>query len=340
MSQPPASESQAAADIAVDRPDIQISVRAVFGLDTPLTVPAFSRAAAQVPDIDPNYRFHPETTLALLMGFAHNRRVLLRGMHGSGKSSHIEQVAARLRWPLVRINLDGHISRVDLLGRDAIVVREGRQITEFQPGMLSRAITRPCALVFDEYDAGRPDVMFVIQRLLEADGRLTLLEDNRIITPHPCFRLFATMNTRGLGDVEGLYHGTQALNQAQLDRWQLMACLDYLSEADETELVLQHLGATARSLGAERIVAMVRLAGLTRAGFIQGDLATLMTVRTVISWAENTALIGDLALAFRLSFMNRCDEAEQMIVAEYFQRCFARSPLDESPDVGSADSAN
>lgn len=306
---------------APDQPDRKVSVRAEFGIDTDLEVPAFSTPGEHVPEVDPAYRFDPEVTLAILAGFRRNRRVMLQGLHGTGKSTHIEQVAARLNWPCVRVNLDGHVSRLDLVGRDAIVVRDGQQVTEFQEGVLPWALQRPVALVFDEYDAGRPDVMFVIQRILERDGRFTLLDQSRVIHPHPCFRLFATANTVGLGNLNGLYHGTQALNHAQLDRWNIVASLDYLSPEEEAAIVLAQVPAMANARRGW-VQAMVALAGLTREGFAAGDLSTLMSPRTVISWAENCELFDDPRTAFRLSFLNKCDEAERAIVAEYYQRCF------------------
>ncbi|WP_198320947.1 AAA family ATPase [Azohydromonas aeria] len=304
------------------RPELLLPVRDLFGIDSPLRVPAFAERDEHVPDIDPAFRFDPDVTLALLAGFAHNRRVLVQGLHGTGKSSHIEQVAARLGWPCVRVNLDGHVSRLDLVGRDAIVLREGRQVTEFQEGIVPWALQRPVALVFDEYDAGRPDVMFVIQRLLERDGAFTLLDQNRVLRPHPCFRLFATANTLGLGNLNGLYHGTQLLNHAQVDRWNIVATLDYLAPRAEAEIVRARVPALDDAAGRELVERMVAVAGLTRRGFAAGDLGVLMSPRTVISWAENLAIFGDAALAFRLSFLNKCEPAERPVVAEYFQRCF------------------
>ena len=308
---------------AVDCPDETMVARDVFGIDSDMVVPAFGLCTEHVPRLDPAYRFDRETTLAILAGFAHNRRVMVQGFHGTGKSTHIEQVAARLNWPCIRINLDSHISRIDLIGKDAIVLRDGQQVTEFREGILPWALQHPCALVFDEYDAGRPDVMFVIQRVLEADGRLTLLDQNRVITPHPAFRLFATANTVGLGDTTGLYHGTQQINQGQMDRWNIVATLNYLPHAEETAIVMAKLGVAASDREQRRrIEAMVSLADLTRAGFIAGDLSTVMSPRTVLTWAENTRIFGDLGFAFRLTFFNKCDEAERPIVAEYYQRCF------------------
>ena len=298
-----------------------VGVRETFGIDSPLRVPAFVERDAHVPEVDPVYRFQPEPTLALLAGFAHNRRVLLQGLHGSGKSSHVEQVAARLNGPCIRINLDGHLSRLDLVGRDVVTLREGRQVTEFQEGMLPWALQRPVALVFDEYDAGRPEVMFVIQRLLERDGRFTLLDQNRVLTPHPGFRLFATANTVGLGNLNGLYHGAQRLNQAQIDRWNIVATLDYLPAEEEMAIVAARVPAMAAQPALLR--AMVALAELTRRAFAAGDLSLLMSPRTLISWAENLQLFGDLVLAFRLSFLNKCDEAERPVVEELYQRAFA-----------------
>lgn len=310
------------------RPDRLVGVRETFGIDSALQVPAFSTRDEHVPDIDEAYRFNPEVTLALLAGFTRNRRVLLQGLHGTGKSTHVEQVAARLNWPCVRVNLDGHISRLDLIGKDAVVLRDGRQVTEFQEGIVPWALQRPVALIFDEYDAGRPDVMFVIQRILERDGSLTLLDQNRVIRPHPSFRLFATANTLGLGNLNGLYHGAQRLNHAQIDRWNIVATLNYLPHDEEVAIVLARVPGQADERGRERVRAMVELADLTRKGFAAGDLSTLMSPRTVISWAENLEIFHDLALAFRLSFLNKCDEAERPVVAEYYQRCFsAELPL-------------
>ncbi|MBL8353090.1 MAG: AAA family ATPase [Burkholderiaceae bacterium] len=305
-------------------PDLQLPVRELFGIDSALTVPAFAERDEHVPDVDPAYRFVPDVTLALLAGFAHNRRVLVQGLHGTGKSTHIEQVAARLNWPCVRVNLDGHISRLDLVGRDAVVLREGRQVTEFQEGIVPWSLQRPVALIFDEYDAGRPDVMFVIQRILERDGRFTLLDQNRVIHPHPAFRLFATANTLGLGNPSGMYQGAQRLNHAQIDRWNIVATLNYLPADEEVAIVMARVPHKATARGRTLVERMVALAALTRQGFAAGDLSTLMSPRTVISWAENCEIFGDPAVAFRLAFLNKCDEAERAIVAEYFQRCFDR----------------
>ncbi|TLU72788.1 cobaltochelatase subunit CobS [Lichenicoccus roseus] len=304
-------------------PDIRLSARDTFGIESDIDVPAFSRRTEHVPEIDTAYRFDRETTLAILAGFAFNRRVMIQGYHGTGKSSHIEQVAARLNWPCIRINLDSHISRIDLVGKDAIVLKDGKQITEFREGLLPWALQHACALTFDEYDAGRPDVMFVIQRVLEVEGRLTLLDQNRVIRPHPAFRLFATANTVGLGDTTGLYHGTQQINQGQMDRWNIVTTLNYLPHAQETAIVLSKMGWDGRN-GAikRRVESMVALADLTRAGFINGDISTVMSPRTVITWAENAQIFDDLGFAFRLTFLNKCDEAERPTVAEYYQRCF------------------
>jgi cobaltochelatase CobS len=311
-------------DFITLQPDRQVSVRDAFGIDSPMTVPAFSQRTEHVPDVDDAYRFNADVTLALLAGFARDRRVLVQGLHGTGKSSHVEQVAARLNWPCVRVNLDGHVSRLDLVGRDAVVLREGQQVTEFQEGILPWALQRPVALVFDEYDAGRPDVMFVIQRLLERDGRFTLMDQNRVLRPHPAFRLFATANTVGLGNLNGLYHGAQRLNHAQIDRWNIVAALNYLPAAEEAAIVTARVPAFADEKGQALVRQMVALAALTRKGFEAGDLSTLMSPRTVITWAENVELFGDVAQALRLSFVNKCDAAEQPVVAEYFQRCFDR----------------
>jgi cobaltochelatase CobS len=285
-----------------------------------MKVPAFSVADERVPDFDDTYVFDPDTTLAILAGFAFNRRVMVQGYHGTGKSTHIEQVAARLNWPCIRINLDAHISRIDLIGRDAIVLRDGLQVTEFREGLLPWALQTPTALVFDEYDAGRPDVMFVIQRVLETEGKLTLLDQNRVIRPNPWFRLFATANTVGLGDTSGLYHGTQAINQGQMDRWNIVVGLNYLAGAVETEIVHKKVPEVA----AKTISDMVKVADLTRQGFVGGDISTVMSPRTVITWAQNAAIFKDVGFAFRLSFLNKCDETERMLVAEYYQRVFGQ----------------
>ena len=317
------------ADLNTIRPDRMISVRDVFGIDTDLQVPAFSEGEDHVPEVDPVYRFNPDVTLALLAGFSRDRRVMVQGLHGTGKSSHIEQVAARLNWPCVRINLDGHISRLDLVGKDAVVLRDGQQVTEFQEGIVPWALQRPVALIFDEYDAGRPDVMFVIQRILERDGQFTLMDQNRVLRPHPFFRLFATANTVGLGNLNGLYHGAQRLNHAQIDRWNIVASLNYLPADEEVAIVQARVPSLADAAGTALVQQMVAVADLTRKGFAAGDLSTLMSPRTVITWAENIEIFKDPALAFRLSFVNKCDEAERPVVAEYFQRCFDRE-LDES----------
>ena len=309
-------------DLNIEPASRLVPARELFGIDSTLRVPVLLKRDEQVPEIDPAYCFNPEVTLAILAGFTRNRRVLLQGLHGSGKSTHIEQVAARLNWPCVRVNLDGHISRLDLIGKDAIVLRDGKQITEFQEGILPWSLRRPMALIFDEYDAGRPDVMFVIQRILERDGKLNLLEQNQLIHPHPYFRLFATANTVGLGNLNGLYNGTQVLNQAQLDRWNIVASLNYLPQAEEVAIVAARVPQLAARHGQRLLESMVALADLTRQGFAAGDLSTLMSPRCVISWAENLEIFGDLAQAFRLSFLNKCDEAERPLVAEYYQRCF------------------
>lgn len=302
-------------------PDTTVSVEDVFGFASKLTVPAFSQSNEYVPELDPTYKFDPQTTRAILAGFAHNRRVMVQGYHGTGKSTHIEQVAARLNWPLVRVNLDSHVSRIDLVGKDAIVLKDGKQITEFREGILPWALQRNVALVFDEYDAGRPDVMFVIQRVLEASGRLTLLDQNKVIKPHPAFRLFATTNTIGLGDTTGLYHGTQQINQGQMDRWSLVTTLNYLDHDVETDIVAAKLGETDPAKRAE-LGKMVRVADMTRNAFMNGDISTVMSPRTVITWAQNADIFEDVGLAFRLTFLNKCDELERPTVAEFYQRCF------------------
>jgi cobaltochelatase CobS len=310
-------------------PDIKVSVRQTFGIDSDFEVPAFSQPEEHVPQVDEAYRFDRNTTLAILAGFSHNRRVLVQGYHGTGKSTHIEQIAARLNWPCVRVNLDSHISRIDLVGKDAIVLRDGQQVTEFREGILPWAYQNPTALVFDEYDAGRPDVMFVIQRVLEAEGRLTLLDQSRVLHPHPAFRLFATANTVGLGDTTGLYHGTQQINQGQMDRWSIVTTLNYLGHDAEVEIVIAKVPSYDNETGRNSVSAMVALAELTRSGFINGDVSTVMSPRTVITWAENALLFEDIGFAFRLSYLNKCDEIERPIVAEYYQRCFG-SELKES----------
>jgi cobaltochelatase CobS len=299
-------------------PDTFVSAKATFGLTEDLKVPAFSTATDHVPAIDPDYVFDPATTRAILAGFMYNRRVLVQGYHGTGKSTHIEQVAARLNWPCVRINLDSHISRIDLIGKDAITLQDGKQVTEFREGILPWALQRPVALVFDEYDAGRPDVMFVIQRVLEAEGRLTLLDQNKVIKPHPSFRLFGTANTIGLGDATGLYHGAQQINQAQMDRWSLVTQLNYLSAEVEGRIVV----AKARGIDPKVAAQMVQVADLSRNAFMNGDISTVMSPRTVITWAENALIFGDVATAFRLTFLNKCDELERPSIAEFYQRAF------------------
>jgi cobaltochelatase CobS len=313
-----AADTERHAPTRMAAPDTFVDAREMFGVDIDMKVPAFSVADERVPDLDPTYVFDPDTTLAILAGFAFNRRVMIQGYHGTGKSTHIEQVAARLNWPCIRINLDSHISRIDLVGKDAIVLRDGKQVTEFREGLLPWALQTPTALVFDEYDAGRPDVMFVIQRVLEVEGKLTLLDQNRVIRPNPFFRLFATANTVGLGDTSGLYHGTQQINQGQMDRWSVVVTLNYLPNDVETNIV------AAKSPGTDRkvIANMVKVADMTRQGFIAGDISTVMSPRTVITWAQNADIFKSVGFAFRASFLNRCDEAERGIVAEYYQRVF------------------
>lgn len=315
-------------------PDTTVNVRQVFGIDSDLTVPAFSQRTEHVPDIDEAYHFDRDTTLAILAGFAHNRRVMVQGYHGTGKSTHIEQVAARLNWPCIRVNLDSHISRIDLMGKDAIILRDGLQVTEYREGILPWALQHACALVFDEYDAGRPDVMFVIQRVLEVEGKLTLLDQNRVIRPHPAFRLFATANTVGLGDTTGLYHGTQQINQGQMDRWNIVAVLNYLSHDDETKIVLAKCPDWSGEKDRAAVSAMVRLADMTRSGFINGDVSTVMSPRTVITWAQNARIFNDIAFAFRITFLNKCDEVERATVAEYYQRCFGVELKETGVKVG------
>ena len=319
--------------------DIRISVRQVFGIDSDMEVSGFSQVSEHVPEIDEVYHFDHDTTLAILAGFSHNRRVMIQGYHGTGKSTHIEQVAARLNWPCIRVNLDGHISRIDLIGKDAIVLREGKQVTEFREGLLPWALQHPIALCFDEYDAGRPDVMFVIQRILESQGKLTLLDQNRVLVPHNHFRLFSTTNTVGLGDTTGLYHGTQQINQGQMDRWNIVATLNYLPHEDEIKIVLANMPSLDNAEGRNQISNMINVAELTRAGFISGDISTVMSPRTVITWAENTEIFaGDIGFAFRLTFVNKCDELERDTVAEYYQRCIGEELFDRPAAASDQDS--
>ena len=314
-------------------PDTKVSVRELFGIDSDLEVRAYSEPSDNVPEIDPDYLFDKLTTLAILAGYEHNRRVMVTGYHGTGKSTHIEQVGARLNWPTVRINLDSHISRIDLLGKDAITVRDGMQVTEFKDGILPWALQNNIALVFDEYDAGRPDVMFVIQRVLEVAGRLTLLDQNRVIHPHPAFRLFSTTNTVGLGDTSGLYHGTQQINQGQMDRWSIVTALNYLPHDNEVDIVLAKTPEWRDVAGRKTISRMVRVADMTRAAFINGDLSTVMSPRTVITWAENAVIFGDIPLAFRLTFLNKCDEMERNLVSEFYQRSFKDELVESAANV-------
>lgn len=314
-------------------PDITVSVRQLFGIDSDLQVPAYSEETEHVPDLDPDYLFDRETTLAILAGFAHNRRVMVTGYHGTGKSTHIEQVAARLNWPCVRINLDSHVSRIDLVGKDAIVLQDGKQITEFKDGILPWALQNNVALVFDEYDAGRPDVMFVIQRVLEQSGRLTLLDQKRVIRPHPGFRLFSTANTVGLGDTSGLYHGTQQINQGQMDRWSIVTTLNYLPHEREVDIVLSKAGGYKSDESREIVEKMVRVADLTRSAFINGDLSTVMSPRTVITWSENAEIFKDIGFAFRVTFLNKCDDLERALVAEFYQRSFGKELSESSANL-------
>jgi cobaltochelatase CobS len=314
-------------------PDMKVSVRQLFGIESDLQVPAYSQTSEHVPEVDADYQFNRETTLAVLAGFAYNRRVMIQGYHGTGKSTHIEQVAARLNWPCVRINLDSHVSRIDLIGKDAIVLKDGLQVTEFREGILPWALQTNTALVFDEYDAGRPDVMFVIQRVLEQSGRLTLLDQTKVIHPHPAFRLFATTNTIGLGDTSGLYHGTQQINQGQMDRWSIVVTLNYLPHDDEVAIVLAKAKSFNTDQGRKQVNAMVRLADLTRNAFMNGDLSTVMSPRTVLTWTENAEIFGDIGFAFRLSFLNKCDELERGLVAEFYQRCFGEELPESSVNV-------
>ena len=304
------------------KPDIKISVKQTFGLDSEMEINAFSKKNEYVPKIDPDYKFDRDTTLAILAGFSFNKRVLIQGYHGTGKSTHIEQVAARLNWPCVRVNLDSHISRIDLIGKDAISLKDGKQITEFKEGILPWSIQNPVALVFDEYDAGRPDVMFVIQRVLESNGNFTLLDKNKVLEQHDFFRMFATTNTIGLGDMTGLYHGTQQINQGQMDRWNIVTSLNYLTFDKELQIILAKNKKFNNKEGKEIISNMIKVADLTRKGFINGDISTVMSPRTVLHWAENTTIFKDEGYAFRITFLNKCDEIEKKIISEYYQRCF------------------
>jgi len=326
--------SDVTGSLSAEGPDTTVNVRDVFKIDVDMTVPAFSQGNEYVPDLDPDYLFDRDTTLAILAGFAYNRRVMVQGYHGTGKSTHIEQVAARLNWPCIRINLDSHISRIDLIGKDAIVLREGKQVTEFREGLLPWALQHPVALVFDEYDAGRPDVMFVIQRILEVSGKLTLLDQNRVIRPNGAFRLFATANTVGLGDTSGLYHGTQQINQGQMDRWNIVTTLNYLPHDAEVDIMVSKLKTYQTEEGKKTLGAMVRVADLTRSAFINGDVSTVMSPRTVLTWAENAEIFGgDVGFAFRVTFLNKCDELERATVAEFYQRCFGEDLPDSAAKV-------
>ena len=303
-------------------PDIKLSIKQTFGIDSDMEVDAFSKKTDYVPDIDKTYKFDKDTTLAILSGFSFNKRVLVQGYHGTGKSTHIEQIAARLNWPCIRINLDSHVSRIDLIGKDSIVIKDGKQVTEFKEGILPWSIQNPVALVFDEYDAGRPDVMFVIQRVLEADGNFTLLDKNKVIKQNKFFRLFATTNTVGLGDTTGLYHGTQQINQGQMDRWNIVSTLNYLSLEREMEIILAKNKKLNNPKGKEKVANMIKVATLTRKGFIAGDISTVMSPRTVLHWVENSEIFKDIGYGFRVTFLNKCDEIEKNIIAEYYQRCF------------------
>ncbi|MAW82586.1 MAG: cobaltochelatase subunit CobS [Parvularcula sp.] len=320
----------------LDAPDKTVSAKETFGVAMDIDIPAFSKPNSYVPPLDPAYRFDPETTMAILAGFAKNRRVMVQGYHGTGKSTHIEQVAARLNWPCIRVNLDSHVSRIDLIGKDAIVVENGVQVTAFKEGILPWAFQRPVALVFDEYDAGRPDVMFVIQRVLEAEGRLTLLDQNKVLTPNPWFRLFATTNTIGLGDTTGLYHGTQQINQGQMDRWSIVTTLNYLEHDEEMEIVISKVPLYDSKEGRQAIDAMVRVADMTRNAFISGDISTVMSPRTVITWAQNAEIFQNIGYAFRVTFLNKCDELERPTVAEFYQRAFGEDLPEAAPQVSVA----
>ena len=317
----------------ISRPDIKISVKQTFGFDSEMQINAFSKKSEYVPKVDSDYKFDKDTTLAILAGFSYNKRVLIQGYHGTGKSTHIEQVAARLNWPCIRVNLDSHISRIDLIGKDAIVLKDNKQITEFKEGILPWSIQNPVALVFDEYDAGRPDVMFVIQRVLESEGNFTLLDKNKVLQQHDLFRIFATTNTVGLGDTTGLYHGTQQINQGQMDRWNIVSTLNYLPFEKELEIVLAKNKNFNNKEGKELLSNMIKVADLTRKGFINGDISTVMSPRTVLHWAENTSIFKDQGYAFRITFLNKCDELEKKIISEYYQRCFGEDLPESSINI-------
>tara|TARA_B100001027_G_scaffold213284_1_gene183757 strand:- start:124 stop:1098 length:975 start_codon:yes stop_codon:yes gene_type:complete len=304
------------------KPDIKISIKQTFGIDSKMEVDAFSKKSELVPDIDKDYVFDRDTTLAILSGFSHNKKVIIHGYHGTGKSTHITQVAARLNWPCIRINLDSHISRIDLIGKDAITLKDGKQVTQFKEGILPWSFQNPVALVFDEYDAGRSDVMFVLQRILESDGYFTLLDRNKVVKQNNYFRLFATANTIGLGDTTGLYTGTQQINQAQLDRWEIVSSLNYLQENKEVEIILAKNKSLNNLVGKEIVNNMVKVASLTRKGFVTGDISTVMSPRTVLNWSNNFTIFKDIGYAFRVTFLNKCDDSEKNIIAEYYQRVF------------------
>ena len=317
----------------IEKPDIKLSVKQTFGFESDLKIKAFSKKNEYVPKIDTDYKFDKDTTLAILAGFSFNKRVLIQGYHGTGKSTHIEQVAARLNWPCIRVNLDSHVSRIDLIGKDAIVLKDGKQITEFKEGILPWSIQNPVALVFDEYDAGRPDVMFVIQRVLESEGNFTLLDKNKVLEQHDFFRIFATTNTVGLGDTTGLYHGTQQINQGQMDRWNIVSTLNYLPFDKELEIVLAKNKLLNNKDGKELLSNMIKVADLTRKGFINGDISTVMSPRTVLHWAENTSIFKDQGYAFRITFLNKCDDLEKKIISEYYQRCFGEDLPESSINI-------
>ena len=340
VKKPAKKRDDSAGDSGAGLPDTEVSVRETFGIDSDLKVPAYGARSEHVPEIDPDYLFDRDTTLAILAGYAHNRRVMVTGYHGTGKSTHIEQVGARLNWPTVRVNLDSHISRIDLIGKDAIILEDGQQVTRFKDGILPWALQNNIALVFDEYDAGRPDVMFVIQRVLEVAGRLTLLDQSRVILPHGAFRLFSTANTVGLGDTSGLYHGTQQINQGQMDRWSIVTGLNYLPHEREVDIVHAKIPQWQNGEGRARIGQMVKVADLTRAAFMNGDLSTLMSPRTVLIWAENAIIFGDTAFAFRLTFLNKCDELERSLVAEFYQRAMGEELKESAAKPASAHSAS
>ncbi len=300
----------------------KLDAKKTFNINCPFEIKALATKSELIPTLDENYFFDEKTTLAILSGFIFNNRVLIQGMHGTGKSTHIEQVASRLNWPCMRINFDSQISRLDLVGKDVISIKDGKQITEFREGILPYAMRNGVALVLDEYDAIKSDVAFVIQRLLEEEGKFALLEENEIITPHPNFRLFATSNTLGAGDDLGIYHGTNLINQAQMDRWNVVANLNYLSKEEEVKILQAKLPFLKTKLHENTAPMMVQMANLTRQSFKNGDLSNLISLRTLISWGRNIEIFGDVKTAFILSFFGKVIDDEKLIIIEFYQRVF------------------